>query len=283
MLNKFFNYFEGECSPFPLAIFRIALYLGIGIHFFPSILWFQENYSTKTYRSMQWNETLYNLLPELPVWVVGYIAALVILGCLAGFLGYRPRLSAALTGLSTYILASFNSFNLQTLALGCVWGILLVWAIFGGGDEVLSIKAGFKTNNSSGKRLCRAILFIQLMIVVIFSGLEKIFTGWPGTNEMHTLLSYPQGFIVRDWVAYAEWSKFIWVGWIFTILTLCFELILPFTLVFQRTKMISLILWQIFFLGIVAMLEVPPLFYFIFAFGAFLVLPSRNKISDLNS
>jgi hypothetical protein len=57
------------------------------------------------------------------------------------------------------------------------------------------------------------------------------------------------------------------------------ELALPITLVIGKTRNASLVVWQLFFLGIIAMMEVPLIFYFIFAPSAFLSLPVRDADS----
>jgi hypothetical protein len=47
--------------------------------------------------------------------------------------------------------------------------------------------------------------------------------------------------------------------------TLAVELGTPILLLVRRTRLYALVVYELFFLGIIAMLEVPPLFYFIFA------------------
>jgi hypothetical protein len=61
----------------------------------------------------------------------------------------------------------------------------------------------------------------------------------------------------------------------FTWLTLVVELGAPAVFVLSRNsrlRVITLIVYEAFFLGIVAMLQVPPLFYCIFAVGGLLTL-----------
>jgi hypothetical protein len=60
----------------------------------------------------------------------------------------------------------------------------------------------------------------------------------------------------------------------FTWLTLVVEIGAPIALVLGRRRLrtIALIVYEAFFFGIVAMLQVPPLFYCIFAVGGLLVL-----------
>ena len=57
-----------------------------------------------------------------------------------------------------------------------------------------------------------------------------------------------------------------------TWLTLGVELGTPILLLVRRTRLVAFVVYELFFLGIIAMLEVPPLFYCIFASAALLAL-----------
>ena len=58
------------------------------------------------------------------------------------------------------------------------------------------------------------------------------------------------------------------------------ELGTPIGLLFRRTRVVSLVLYELFFLGIITMLEVPALFYCIFAFGGLLALDDEQVTSS---
>ena len=51
---------------------------------------------------------------------------------------------------------------------------------------------------------------------------------------------------------------------------------------FRRTRVASLFLYELFFLGIITMLEVPVLFYCIFAFGGLLALDDEQVTRALS-
>jgi hypothetical protein len=59
-------------------------------------------------------------------------------------------------------------------------------------------------------------------------------------------------------------------------LTLAVELGVPLLLLWRRTKILGQWIYQAFFLGIVAALEVPPLFYLMYAGGGLLSLPRQG-------
>ncbi len=75
----------------------------------------------------------------------------------------------------------------------------------------------------------------------------------------------PAGCTLRRWVAFLS------------CLTLVVELGAPIGLLFRRTRWLSLIVYQAFFAGIVAALEVPPLFYCMFAAGGLLALDDEGS------
>jgi hypothetical protein len=121
-------------------------------------------------------------------------------------------------------------------------------------------------------RLLSGLILFQVLLGVFFSGVEKVLAGWPWTDEMGVILSYPRGFMVRDWVAASSFLHAPLVGHALSWFTLVVELGTPLGLLFRRTRVVSLVVYEAFFLGIITMLEVPALFYCIFAFGALLAL-----------
>ena len=78
--------------------------------------------------------------------------------------------------------------------------------------------------------------------------------------------------MVRDWVASAGWLRGAAATTLLSWLTVIIEIGAPIGLLHRRTRKAALIAWELLFLGIIAMLEVPPLFYFMFAAGPLLAL-----------
>src|SRR5207248_8662591 len=138
-----------------------------------------------------------------------------------GAIGLRPRIAAMVGGVGVYAFASFNGLHVHTLALLNTWAIFLLWSVCGGGSAVLSIDALLaksKTPPVEDKLLCGLVLF-QTLLAVFFSGVEKLLAGWPLQNEMGILLSYPKGFLVREWVTSIGWMHGAFVTHVFTWLT----------------------------------------------------------------
>jgi hypothetical protein len=157
------------------------------------------------------------------------------------------------------------------MALVNAWAVLLLFAICGGGSGALSIDALLRRKRQDEPRLLPSLILVQTLLVVFFSGIEKLLAGWPFSNEMGILLSYPRGFFVRDWVAALHPTA---VGPALSWLTIFVELGTPPALLWPRTRTIALAIYQLFFLGIIAMMEVPPLFYCMFAAGGLLAIES---------
>jgi hypothetical protein len=271
VLDKLFAPFEGTRDPYPVAVFRIAFYGALALHFFPSMVLQGTYYSPDVFRSQEWNAWLHEVLPGFFPWTLANASAAGIAACLFGALGLAPRLAAAAAGGVLYLFASYNGLAVQTLALVQVWAILLLWTVCGGGNGALGALP-----TAREPRLLPALVLFQVLFTVFFSGVEKLLAGWPHTNEMAVVLNYPKGFMVRDWVAASDWLRGPAAASFFSWLTVVVELACPVLLLFKRTRLPALAVYQAFFLGIVLMLEVPPLFYFLFAAGGLLALDDEE-------
>ena len=277
MWNRLFAPFEGRRSATPIAIFRISFFFGLALHFGPSLLWLDETYAPDVVRQREWSHWLFHGLARLPPGLIRVASIVILLALALGVLGLWTRAAAIVAGVGLYLFASFNAIQVQTLAIVDAWAILLLWMICGGGDRALSIGSLIKKHEgpATEPRLLSSLIAYQILLVVFSSGVEKLLAGWPGTNELHVVLSYPKGFIVRDWVAATAWLHDPRLDRALGVCTLIVELGAPIGLLFRRTRLIALVLWEIFFLGIVVMLEVPPLFYCMFAPGPLLLLEER--------
>ena len=264
-LDRWMAPFEGTRDPHAIAIVRIALFAGLLLHFAPSLLWLDIGYGRGAIRIDSWNHWLFTQLWKVPPGVVRALSIVTLLACVAGLVGLRPRIAAIVAGLGCYTFASWNAIHLQTLALVPAWAMLLLWAICGGGSAVLSVDARLGARQDREPALLGSLILFQILLAVWFSGVEKLIAGWPLSNEMGIVLAYPEGFIVRDWVTALPVLHGPVVSNALSWLTVAVELGAPILLLFRRTRMIAFVVYELFFLGIVAMLEVPPLFYFIFA------------------
>ncbi len=275
-LASWFRPFEGDRDPYPIAIVRIALFAGLVLHFAPSLIWLDIGYGRGAIRVDSWNHWLYSHLWKLPPGVLRAMAIVTLLGCVAGLVGLRPRIAAVVAGIGCYTFASFNAIHVQTLALIPAWAMLTLWIICGGGSAVLSIDARLGNPPAREDSLLGSLILFQVLLAVFFSGIEKLLAGWPWSNEMGIVLAYPKGFIVRDWVAALPFLHGPVVSNALTWLTLLVELGTPILLLVRRTRLIALAVYELFFLGIIAMLEVPPLFYVIFASVPLLALDDEQ-------
>lgn len=260
-LDKVFRYFEGTRSAYPVALFRIAFFSGLALHFFPSLLWLDEGYRPGALRTEDWNEWLFEHFWRFPQAHVHFWAIATMIACVMAIVGVFPRAAAIVCGVGFYAFASFNSLHLQTLALVEAWAILILWMICGGGTAVLSVDALRRKKPAPPveSRLLPGLVLYQVLLGVFFAGIEKLLAGWPWSNEMGIVLSYPHGFMARDWVAAWGFMHSSFVTHSFTWFTMAVELGTPVALLFKRTRLVALVLYEAFFLGIIAMLEVPPL------------------------
>ncbi len=289
--QRWLGAFEAPRSPYPLALFRILFFAALALHFFPSLLRLDDSYSPRLLRTDEWSHWLYVRFWRIPHGWLRAMSVVTMLACIAGLVGLRPRIAAAVAFAGCYSFASFNGLHVQTLALLSAWAILMLMALCGGGSAVWSVDAvirrWLRRRRSGGNPeapeaaptesgLLPGLLLFQLLLAVFFAGIEKLLAGWPGSNEMGILLNYPRGFMLRDWAVGATWLHGDVVTSLMTWLTILVELGTPVLLLVRRTRRAALLAYQLFFLGIITMMEVPPLFYFMFAGGALLALSDRE-------
>ena len=261
-----------------LDIFRVSFFLGILLHFLPSFLHFSDNYSPEAYRVTTWNSYIFNNLAHYPFWFMYLSAILTGLSCLFCMAGYFMQWASFVCLMGLYFFMSVNSLNTHTLATANVVGILPLWILFDGSGTTLPKSSDQFRNHLTERRYLAGGILFQILSTVFFSGVEKVLHGWPFKNEMHRLFHYPEGLGTRDWVLHAHFLTSSSITCLLDWTTVVFELLLPFTLLTRRFRTVSVILYELFFLGVVSFIEVPLLFYFIFSTGI-LVLWQPKKSS----
>ncbi len=278
--NYLTSAFEGTYPAGPLGLYRFLVYAGILIHFAPSLIFLEENYGSRVFRMPEWNTFLFDFLPAIPEEALVALSALTLLACVTGLLGLLPRTSAIVGGLGLYAFASFNSISVQTLALSSVWAILPLFAVSGAGSEGFSVSALWRRYKGRAPRPApkwvRTVLLAQVLIGFFFAGVEKVMAGWPMSNEMYFVLNYPKDFMMRDWTFALPFLRTREAGLVLSVLTVFVELVVPLLLVWRPTRLVAFLVFEGFFAGVVATLEVPPLFYAIYAPAALLAFTAAD-------
>jgi hypothetical protein len=262
--------FDRPRHPLPLAAFRVVFFAAVALHFLPAAWSYDDNFAPDAVRLGGWNRFLFELAPSLPPGVVHAIAAVTTLAIGGALVGWRVRWTIPAAGLGCYALTSFNAMNVQTLALTPCWAIFLAWSVIGGGDEALAVGARRPPMATSG--LLRHLIAAHLMLGLFWAGVEKVLAGWPLQNEMETMLAMPPGTMVRDWAVSVFAGRAGPLGLAFGGLTLLVELGIPLLALRGRLHWTMLVVLVGFFVGIVAVLDVPPLFFALFGLGAPLLL-----------
>jgi hypothetical protein len=278
LATRLFAPFEGRRSATPLALYRIVFFVGLLLHFGPSLLWLDENYAAGVIRSDEWSHWLYMNLWRIPPVLVRIGSLVTLAAIVLAMVGWWTRAAVIVGGVGMYVFASFNGLPVQTLALVDTWALLLLWMICGGGDAALSLRAlrEKKSEPATEPKLLGALIAYQALLIVFFSGIEKLLAGWPATNELHRLFSYPAGFVTRDWPLGVGLLHDRGFTRVLCTMTLFIELGSPILLLFRRTRLWALLAWELFFLGVVATIEVPPLFYCMFAPAPLLLLDDEQ-------
>ena len=274
MIARLFVLLERPRDARVAALFRIAFFFGLLLHFAPSLFAVDVEYAADAVRLRLHDAWLYAHLNELPRPFVHVLAATLVAALVAGLLGFATRAASAVAMLLTWVFASFNALPVQTIALECAWSLLPVLAMFPGVSSMWSVDALRARRRGETLPAPTTVANLGFFLVVVpffFAGIEKLVAGWATTNEMAMLFRTPPGYILRD-VAFALPLQHAWlsssIGWT----TVLVELVAPVLLCFRRTRLAGLFAWQALFIGIFVLIEVPPLFPAIFVFGALLVV-----------
>lgn len=258
----------------PLTVFRIILVLGLALHFLPATFAHRANYAHNIVRFPV-------ILPELGEFLVGIpgsmqVTHIVFVAALIGACTLRAtRLFFALLVLCLYAYLSVNALNTNTLGLWPTLNICTLFAILPSGNARYRLSQPFlpKIEFGSAPRLLPILILIQVLGAFFFAGLEKLLAGWYASDPMKEFLSLPPGSIVRPWV-YSLFSGGVpgFLSVLLTVATLMGEITLPVLAIFRKWRLVVLIVFEIFFAGVMLVLDIPPLFYLIFAGGALLLL-----------
>ncbi len=246
---------ESPCNPYPLAVFRVLFFLGLLLHFGPSLLDPEGAYGARAFVDGSLRNSQFRAWLGLPS-VVHWVATLAVFGALtAGMLGFRPRLCALFAGLGCYLFNELNSLWTSTLALELVWMVCIVWFVGGGGAEALAV--GARTRPSTW--YVRVLVAIHLWSAVFWSALEKLRSDWGTGSTLSVMLDYPRSYYLRDWLVDVGVGV-KGLGTALSLATVALEFALPLLLISSRTRPFALAGLLAFFASIGLALEVPPLF-----------------------
>ena len=246
-----------QASGADLRWFHRVFFSAVLVHFAPSILHFRENYGADAFRVDAWNTTLFSVMSDAPEWVGAAIAVISVLAALLGILGWQIRINALLCFFGFYCLASANSMNVGAIVLTDVWAILIITGLFYRADK---------------PSLCRRLILIQIFAAFFAAGLQKLLAGWPIQNDLFVFLNAPPGIITRKWVSSVAILRSEAMGEFLTWSTVLIELFVPILALFERTRRAAGLVCICFFVGLIAVMDVPWLFFLIYGAGALLLL-----------
>jgi hypothetical protein len=123
----------------------------------------------------------------------------------------------------------------------------------------------------------------QLLLSLLFAGLEKIAAGWPFSNPMAVLLKSPPHFIMRGPLAGLGDPGASIAGMVLGVCTLALELSIPILALFRRTRTLAAVAMAGFFVVVIASMQVPPLFFCIYFGGALLILDDARYLQVIGN
>jgi uncharacterized membrane protein YphA (DoxX/SURF4 family) len=277
--NTILNLFEAESDTRFIAIFRIIFFFSVFLHFIPSIIYFEENYTHRhleeNFRSVSFYLESINLyLPEASLRLIAYSSVVFVVLALIGF---YTRISSFFCFLTLYSLVSINSDHTETLGLQSMWCILYIFIIFPEPGKSLSVSSYYNRKETkqhlADNSYASGLIIFSLLTIICSSGVEKIIAGWPSTNVMHTFFNFPQNTMIRAWVYNFPIFKNENLGYIISCATVIFEVLAPFLMFWKKIRIFLIIAYEIFFLSIFLTMEIPFLFFGIYAALGILLLP----------
>lgn len=248
---------------YPISVFRFALFAALIIHFFPTFVGYCEESRLSDIRTDEWNSWLFHNFELLPhVAVIAIVILTLVFASMAAF-GVATRVSALGAGLGFFVTASANGIGVQTLALPQAWSLVVSFVIFfpGRKEDLIVVRPR--------QPLIREIVLFQLTLAVMSSGIEKVAAGWLYSNAMGVLFSFPKGLVTRGWVR--AFDHHVALTRLVTKAVPVVEIIIP-PLLLAKPSGLLLIVYEVFFLLIELSLQIPPLFYLMFAAGGLLAL-----------
>lgn len=240
---------------------RLCLYVGLALHFAPSLLWYHENYAADAFRTTRYGFWLHAQIGDAPLFPTLAACLLLLVGTSMVFAwsAWR-RLGHTLVLLGLYLLCSVSSLYTSSLSVQAVFGVLAAMALFDTPRAYLQMR----------------IAIVAFLATSMFcAGLEKFSADWWQNNEMYVFLASPTGYITQPWAE--AWAKanldLAWVlGQALSVLTVLFQWLSPPLLLFKKTRLLGVIFCAGFFAAILVTFQVPLLFPLLYLPGFALAL-----------
>lgn len=278
--GRIWAYLERPRQPHLVALFRLAFFGGLLVHFGPGLLYLDENFGPDAVRFPFLQEWVFQLHSTIPNWLLRVMAAGTMVSCGLAAAGFRVRFFATFTLFGTWFFTNLNALPFLTLAIASAWAILPAFCLCDGAATVMSVDSWWRKRRNRPRKpppsVLGTLVLFQLLLAFSFAGIEKVLAGWPFNHEMTLLLQSPKGWILRDWAADSSFLKSPETGRFFAWHTVLSELLLPAGLLFRPTRWYALLLFELLFVGIVITLQVPPLFFAVFAIGMLLIIDEKD-------
>jgi len=275
MIARFLTYLSQPVQARLTIFFRYVLLIAVCVHFLPSIIETQLNYAPHAFRvPIIWFDfhRAYSSWPEWIIWI-GHIFFCI--GLLLMLLDVLVRTGSLFVCLSVHFYLGVNALNINTLAVWPLINMLLIFAIYPTSGRARAI---IHKKSATVARALPLLISVQFLGGFFFGGLEKLMAGWLADEPMFAFMHMANSIMVKAWVKdYARFLMSEGFCTFFAFATVLLELALPLATLFDTLRKPAVILYELFFIGIVLILDVPPLFYLLFSAGGVVVLTPSEK------
>lgn len=256
-----------------LSVFRMAAALTVGFHVLPSFFCLGDNYlrgAFKTFNTSFFTTGALDLVQRSPDGLVIFFVVVFCVSWLFFLIGLFTQASCILLTLSCYYFYALNMFPIGTLS----WDILLVTLVLlcvspypGDYFSVDALrKKDAEAYNTARPFFVQGLLQMQIAFSYFYTGLYKVTAAgnWLTSNPIHYLMNYPaegviKTFLLKDLLARHPGLCY-WLG----IVTVLWELSMPFLLYNRRTRLSAIYLGFIFHIALLLTMDVPAIFFFLF-------------------
>lgn len=275
MIARFLEYLSQPVSARPTIFFRYVLLIAVCLHFFPSIAETKLNYAPYAFRAPIIWVDFHRAYSSWPEWIIYAIHCFFFTGLLLMLLDVFVRIGSLLVCLSVHFYLGVNALNINTLAVWPLVNMLLIFSIYPTSGRAREM---FHKKPATLARALPFLISVQFLGGFFFAGIEKLTAGWLAEEPMFAFMHMANGIMVKTWVKnYASFLMSAGFCTFFAIATVLLELALPLAALFDTLRKPAIILYELFFLGIILILDVPPLFYLLFSAGGIVALTPSGK------
>ena len=256
-----------------LSFFRPFAAFTVGAHVLPTLFHLKDNYLSTAFKEK--NPSFFTMdfliwIDKSPDGLVLAMAWLFAVSLLFFFLGLFSQIACIVMTACCYYFYALNSLHIGTLSYDILLVVLFLMCVTGYHGDSLSLDAVRRGDARAFRKVrpyfLQRLLQMQIAFTYFYTAVYKISAGgnWLTGNPLYFLYASSPESVVKNFPGRAFLAAHpqacYWLG----IFIICSELLMPFLLFIQRTRLIGILYGFLFHLALVITLHVPTIFLFLF-------------------